>query len=96
MDFKELFYALDGGVYKTLEEAKKAGVPAIAYGTFINSVITFLIVAFAVFLLVKQVSRFKAPAPAAAPPSTKECGFCGMSIPVKATRCPHCTSELKK
>ena len=94
MDFKDLFVALDGGTYKTLEEVKKAGVPAIAYGNFINTLINFLIVAFAVFILIKQVNRFKAPAPVAAP-STKECGFCGMAIPLKAKRCPHCTSELK-
>ena len=95
MDFKDLFIALDGGAYKTLEEVKKAGVPAIAYGSFINAIINFLIVAFAIFILVKQVNRFKAPEPAPAPPSTKDCKFCGMGIPIKATRCPHCTSELK-
>jgi large conductance mechanosensitive channel len=94
MDFKDFFVALDGGTYKTLEEVKKAGVPAIAYGNFINTVINFLIVAFAVFILIKQVNRFKAPAPVAAT-STKECGFCGMTIPLKANRCPHCTSELR-
>jgi large conductance mechanosensitive channel len=95
VDFKDFFLALDGGSYATLDEVKKAGVAAIAYGAFINTVINFLIVAFAVFVLVKQVNRFKAPAPAPAAPSTKECGFCGLNIPVKATRCPHCTSELK-
>jgi len=94
MDFKDFFVALDGGTYKTLEEVKKAGVPAIAYGNFINTVINFLIVAFAVFILIKQVNRLKAPAPVAAA-STKECGFCGMTIPLKAKRCPHCTSELR-
>ena len=93
VDFKDFFVALDGGAYKTLEEVKKAGVPAIAYGNFINTIINFLIVAFAVFLLVRQVNRLSAPAPAAA--TTKDCRFCGMSIPIKATRCPHCTSELK-
>jgi large conductance mechanosensitive channel len=92
VDFKEFFIALDGATYQTLEEAKKAG-PVIAYGAFINTVINFLIVAFAVFLVVKQVNRFKAP-PAAAP-SMKDCGFCGMSIPIQARRCPHCTSELR-
>ena len=93
VDFKEFFMTLDGSVYKTLEEAKKAGAPTIAYGSFINTVINFLIVAFAVFLVVKQMNRFKAPAPVAA--TTKECGFCGMAIPLKAKRCPHCTSELR-
>jgi large conductance mechanosensitive channel len=95
VDFKDFFFALDGGAYKTLDEVKKAGVPAIAYGNFINTVINFLIVAFAVFLVVRQVNRFRAPAPVVAVPPTKECGFCGMSIPVRAKRCPHCTSELK-
>jgi large conductance mechanosensitive channel len=94
VDFKDFFIALDGGAYKTLEEVKKAGVPAIAYGSFINAIINFLIVAFAVFLVVKQVNRLTGPAPAAAP-ATKDCKFCGMAIPIKATRCPHCTSDLK-
>ena len=95
VDFKDFFIPLDGGVYKTLEEVKMAGAPAIAYGSFINTVINFLIVSFAIFLLIKQVNRFQAPAPAPGPPTTKDCNFCGMSIPIKATRCPHCTSELK-
>jgi large conductance mechanosensitive channel len=94
IDFKDLYLPLDGKTYGSLEEVKKAGAPAIAYGNFINTVVNFLIVAFAVFLLVKQVNRFKKPAPAPAPPATKDCTFCGMSIPIKARRCPHCTSEL--
>ena len=94
IDFKDLFLALDGKTYASLEEVKKAGAPAIAYGNFINTIVNFLIVAFAIFLLVKQVNRFKKPAPAPALPATKDCSFCGMSIPIKARRCPHCTSEL--
>ena len=94
IDFKEFFLPLDGGSYATLQEVKETGVPAIAYGAFINTVINFLIVAFAIFILVKQVNRFKAPAPAPPPLSTRECRFCGMGIPIKATRCPHCTSQL--
>ena len=94
IDFKDFFVALDGGTYRTLEEVKKAGVPAIAYGSFINTIINFVIVAIAIFILVKQVNRFKAPAPAVVV-ATKDCGFCGMSIPLRAMRCPHCTSELK-
>src|SRR5262245_24469464 len=94
LDFKDHFIALDGGSYKSLDEVKTAGVPAIAYGNFINTIVNFLIVAFAVFLLVKQVNRFRGPAPAPAAPATKECRFCGMSIPLKAIRCPNCTSEL--
>ena len=69
LDFKELFFALDGNTYKTLEEVKKAGVPVLAYGNFINTVVNFLIVTFAVFILVKQVNRFKKPLPAPAPPA---------------------------
>jgi large conductance mechanosensitive channel len=94
LDFKDFFFALDGGSYKSLDEVKKAGVPAIAYGNFINTVVNFLIVAFAVFLFVKQVNRFRGPAPAPAAPVTKECRYCGMSIPLKAIRCPNCTSDL--
>jgi large conductance mechanosensitive channel len=96
LDFKDFFIALDGGTYKSLDEVKKAAVPAIAYGNFLNTIINFLIVAFAVFLLVKQVNRFRRPAPAAPVPATKECRFCGMNIPVKAIRCPQCTSELSE
>ena len=94
MDFKDLFIPLNGSTYTTLEEAKKAGAPVIAYGSFFNTIINFLIVSFAIFLLVKQVNRLRGPAPAAAP-ATKDCRFCGMSIPLQATRCPHCTSDLK-
>jgi len=99
LDFKDFFIALNGATYHSLDEAKKAAAPVIAYGNFVNTVINFLIVAFAIFLLVKQVNRLKKPAPApAAPeaPSTKECRFCGMSIPAKASKCPHCTSELAR
>lgn len=92
LDFKDLFFPLDGNTYKSLDEVKKAGVPAVAYGSFLNTVINFLIVSFAIFLLVRQVNRLRGPAPAA---TTKDCRFCGMSIPIKATRCPHCTSDLK-
>lgn len=95
IDFKDFFIPLDGGSYKTLEEVKAAGAPAIAYGSFINTLINFLIVALAVFILVRQVNRLKAPAPAPAPAATKDCSFCGMSIPIRATRCPHCTSDLR-
>jgi large conductance mechanosensitive channel len=93
LDFKDLFFALDGSSYRSLDEAKKAAAPVIAYGNFINTVVNFLIVAFAIFLLVKQVNRFKKPVPVAE--STKECRFCGMNIPAKAIRCPQCTSDLK-
>src|SRR5690349_3215892 len=99
VDFSSLFYVLDAskGVPASLADAKTKGVPVIAYGQFINDVISFLIVALAVFVLVKQVnrlkSRFDEPAPATAP-TTKDCPYCATAIPLKATRCPNCTSEL--
>jgi large conductance mechanosensitive channel len=99
VDFSSLFYVLDGskGVPLSLADAKTKGVPVIAYGQFINEVIAFLIVAFAVFLLIKQVNRIKSavdrPAPAASP-TTKECPYCTSTISIKATRCPHCTSTI--
>jgi large conductance mechanosensitive channel len=96
VDFKDLYFALDGKVYESLDTAKKMGAPVIAYGNFINTVVNFLIVAFAVFILVKQVNRFSKPAIVpAGPPTTKQCQFCIMTIPIKATRCPQCTSDLK-
>ncbi len=95
VDFSNFFLALSTQSFATVADAKKAGVATIAYGTFINTVIEFVIVAFAVFLLIKSVNRFL-PKPAAAPPAptTKDCGYCKMSIPLAATRCPHCTSQL--
>jgi large conductance mechanosensitive channel len=96
VDFKDLYFAMDGKVYESLDAAKKMGAPVIAYGNFINTVVNFLIVAFAVFILVKQVNRFSKPAIVPpGPPTTKECQFCIMTIPIKATRCPQCTSDLK-
>jgi large conductance mechanosensitive channel len=95
MDFKDYFISLNNQSYPNLEAAKTAGAPVIAYGNFINTVINFLIVAFAIFLLVKQVNRFKKPAPVAEAPSTKDCPHCAMSIPAKANRCPQCTSDLR-
>jgi len=95
VDFGNLFISLNGESYANLAAAKAAGAPTINYGIFINNVIAFLIVAFCVFLLVKMVNRWSAkPAPAAAP-TTKECGYCKTEIPIKATRCPNCTSQLQ-
>jgi len=95
VDFSSLFVVLDStkGVPASLAEAKANGIPVIAYGQLINDVITFLIVALAVFILIKQANRLKRPAPPAAATS-KECPFCASSIPLKATRCPQCTSAL--
>jgi large conductance mechanosensitive channel len=95
VDFKDLFLNLGGQTYTSLAAAKEAAAPVIAYGSFLNTVINFLIVSFAIFLLVKQVNRLKKPAPAPPPPSTKECPYCISAVPLKATRCGHCTSELK-
>ena len=78
LDFKDLFIALDGGSYKSLDEVRKAGAPVIAYGSFLNSLVNFLIMAFAIFLLVKQANRLKKPVAAPEAPPTKECNFCGM------------------
>jgi len=93
VDFSNLFINLSTKQYTTLSEAKAAGVATINYGVFINTVIDFIIVAFAIFLLVKQVNRFqrKKETP---PPATKECPYCISAVPLKARRCPHCTSEL--
>lgn len=98
-DFASLFVALDStkGVPQSLADAKARGIPVIAYGQLLNDIIGFLVVALAVFLLVRQVNRIKSavdhPAPAASP-VTKECQFCASTISIKATRCPQCTSAL--
>ena len=94
LDFSNLFVALNGQVYESLKAAKDAGAPTINYGMFINSVIDFVIVAFVIFILVKQMNRLKKAEPAAAP-VTKECPYCLSQIALKATRCPACTSEVK-
>lgn len=95
MDFKDLFVALSGGTYPSVAAAKAAGAPVIAYGQFLNTVINFLIVAFAIFLVVKQVNRFKKPVAAPPAPATKECPYCFSVIPAQAVRCSQCTSELR-
>ena len=93
VDFANLYINLSGGTYASLDEAKKAGAAVIAYGAFLNTVLDFVIVAFVVFLLIRQINRMKKQ-PAPADPTTKECKYCLSSIPIKATRCPHCTSQL--
>lgn len=94
VDFSNLFISLSGQQYPTLTAAKTAGAATLNYGIFINTALDFVIIAFAIFLLIRQVNRMKRPAPEPAP-STKECPFCLSAIPLKATRCPHCTSEMK-
>ena len=95
IDFSSLFYVLDTskGVPASLADAKAKGIPVITYGQFLNDIISFLIVALAVFILVKQVNRLKRETPAPSPTS-KECPYCATSIPLKARRCPNCTSEV--
>jgi len=100
VDFSNLFLVLKQGTtpgpYTSLAQVQAAGAVSINYGTFINTIISFLIVAFAVFLLIRQINRLKKEeaAPAAAP-TTKECTFCFSAIPIKAVRCPNCTSVIK-
>ena len=96
VDFSSLFYVLDQGkgMPASLAEAKAKGVPVIAYGAFINDVINFVIIAFAVFLLVKMVNQAKGTTPPSAP-TTKECPYCLSTIPIKAIRCAQCTIDLK-
>ncbi|SRR5712691_1095891 len=94
LDFSNLFISLTGQSFPTVADAKKAGAPVLAYGVFLNTVIEFLIVAFVIFMVVKQVNRFRKPAEAAAAPATKECPQCCSAIPLNAKRCPQCTSSL--
>ncbi len=98
IDFSNLFVVLKEGAkaaapYATLAAAKDAGAVVIAYGFFINTIITFLIVAFCVFMLIRSINKMQRPAPAEA--TTKECPYCISSIPINAKRCPQCTSEIQ-
>jgi large conductance mechanosensitive channel len=93
VDFKDLFISLNGQSYPTLAAAKAAAAPVIAYGQFVNAVVNFLIIAFVIFLVVRSVTRLQKPAPAPAP-NTKDCTYCCTPIPIPATRCPHCTSQI--
>ncbi|MBN1921469.1 MAG: large-conductance mechanosensitive channel protein MscL [Anaerolineae bacterium] len=93
VDFASLFIDLSGKGYETLELAKEAGAPTLNYGAFIQNIVDFLIVAFVVFLVVRQINKMK-KAEAPAPPKTKTCPYCATEIPLDAKRCPHCTSQL--
>jgi large conductance mechanosensitive channel len=95
VDFSSLYLNLSGQQYGSLAEAQKAGAATLNYGIFLNTIINFIIVAFAVFLLIRQVNRFVKKQEAPAAPTTKDCPHCLSSIPIKATRCPHCTSQLQ-
>ena len=94
VDFANLFVNLSGKDYPSVAAAKAAGAATLNYGIFFNTIFNFLIVAFVIFLLIRSYSRTQKPAPAVAP-TTKDCPYCFSAIPIKATRCAHCTSELK-
>jgi large conductance mechanosensitive channel len=94
VDFSSLFVNISGTSYPTLAAAKAANAATINYGMFINDIIDFLIVAFVIFMIVRQMNRWKKPEPVAAV-TTKDCPYCKTAIPLAATRCPNCTSELR-
>jgi large conductance mechanosensitive channel len=99
LDFSNKFIVLKAGKdgadsFTNIADAVKAGAVTWNYGNFISLVINFVIVAFAVFLMVRAFNKMKRPKPGAAAPVSKDCPFCAMTIPIKATRCPHCTSEM--
>lgn len=94
VNFSNLFVALSTQRYDTLAQAREAGVPVVTYGVFLDAVLQFLIVAFALYLVVQQVNRLNPPAPPP-PATTRPCPFCLGSIPLAATRCQHCTSQLE-
>lgn len=90
VDFANLFISLDGQRYPTLQAAKAAGAPTINYGIFFNTIIDFIVVAFVIFLVVRQINRMRREAP-----TTRACPYCVSLIPIKATRCPNCTSQVQ-
>lgn len=92
VDFADLFVSLNGKTYPSLAAAKAAGAATINYGTFLNTILDFVIVAFVMFLVVRQANRAFPPAPAAV--TTRECPFCLSQIAIKASRCPNCTSQI--
>lgn len=97
IDFSNLFINLSGTVFSSLKAAKDAGAPTINYGLFLNTLIEFVIIAFVLFFVLRSMSSLvpkKEEAPAA--PTTKDCPHCFTAIPIKATRCPHCTSQLEQ
>ena len=100
VDFANLFILLKpgspAGPYAALADAQAAGAVTVNYGVFLNNVISFLIVAFVMFLLIRGINRLQKEEQAPAEPTAKECPYCFSTIPIKATRCPHCTSELEK
>lgn len=95
IDFTNLFIALDGNTYATLEAAQEAGVSTLNYGTFITTIIDFLLIALSIFIVMKKLLVAKKKEEAPAPVTTKECPYCKSTIALAATRCPHCTSEIE-
>jgi len=96
VDFTNLYLNLSGGSFVSLADAEAAGAPLIKYGVFLNTVLDFIIVAFVIFLVVRQVNKLRRKEEAPPPePATQDCPYCVTSMPIKATRCPSCTSELK-
>ena len=98
VDFSSLFVSLNGQVYPSLVAAKAAGAPTLNYGVFLNSVLDFVIVAFVIFMVIKQINRLKrqAPAPTPAAPTTKACPECLSNIPLNARRCAFCTASIER
>jgi large conductance mechanosensitive channel len=96
VNFSQLFIDLSGQGYASLAAAKEAGAATLNYGVFISAIVDFIIVALVLFLVIRQMNRLhRKPAEVPAMPTTKVCPFCLLTIPLKAVRCPHCTSELK-
>ncbi|NMA84663.1 MAG: large conductance mechanosensitive channel protein MscL [Epulopiscium sp.] len=95
VDFSNLFIALGDGEFQTIKEAEAAGISTLNYGLFINNIIDFLIIAFSIFFVIRQLNRFtKKEEQKEVVPTSKSCLYCYTDIPIKATRCPHCTSDL--
>jgi large conductance mechanosensitive channel len=96
VSFTDLFVSLDGRSYPSLAAAKAAAAPTLNYGVFLTTILNFVIIGFAIFMIVRAVNRVIGPRPAApAPPTTRECPYCAMTVPLRAVRCAHCTSELR-
>lgn len=95
VNFSNLFVSLNGSTYPSLDAAKAAGAPTINYGVFINTLINFLIIAFVLFLIIRAINQMRRKQEISATPTTKECPYCHTKIPIPATRCPHCTSQLE-
>lgn len=94
IDFSNFFISLDGATYKTLQAAQEAGAATLNYGLFLNAVIEFFIISFSIFMVIRQINKLKKEEEPA-PVTSKKCDYCLSDIPLKASRCPNCTSELK-